>query len=789
MRRTRARLLASAVVILTAGVASAAFDVVVENPTAGYGRTVLAAGGDAGIDDDSGSDAPTEGGMDAPTEGGMDAPTEGGMDAMPDTGSDAGLTSIYIVESSVAISGPPGTPATATATVDSMNGGSLGSASISSSDSSMKLSYCGLTTCGWSPAEAVPYPLTVECVPGTGQTTGTLTVFDGTSGIPYSTSVTCTGTGSGPVLDVNPTSLGFGTLPVGQTASQMVYVQNTGFGLLDNVVIDLGATPNASSWEVSACTPSAPCSFGAGAGTFVTITFQPTSHGQKNIVATVTSNGGSDSIALAGTGAGGVMSVVTPPAPMFVLDIGTIPRNQPFSRDIVLGNTGNAPYSAMTTTPAAPYTIAPGPHQVQAMSTQNIAVTCMSATPTPTDNPQMITLSSADAYQGSPASVLVKCKVADTQLQIMPTMFDFGERRIHTPEPSIDITLTNPATSGAASQITSFALRNNTPGLTLTSPALPFSIAPGSSAQATLTLSTAADTLLDGELIDITVDGTPLQFPVTGKVVTPHSRVVPVNMLDLGTACVGAEVSGNVMLINDGTATLAVEPPVMDQSFVASAPGAPGSLPAGMSLTAAVTPQMNAMGSVAGTLTWRDDVPSEHEIGVVLDYVATGTALSPRGLDFGVVPVDIPGGAQYIKLQNCDLTPTRIKLESLKTKQGTLGAWIVEPRVGYSKELAGKEQQAVSVTFEPPARGRYEADLTVQTASGKQIVHLVGDATGRDWDNTSFYACACTGPGAPSRGWPIIAAIAIVIFRRRPPRHRRAASGASSGRRGSSSAR
>jgi hypothetical protein len=221
------------------------------------------------------------------------------------------------------------------------------------------------------------------------------------------------------------------------------------------------------------------------------------------------------------------------------------------------------------------------------------------------------------------------------------------------------------------------------------------------------------------------------------------------------------------MLINDGTATLAVEPPVMDQSFIASAPGTPAMLAAGTSLTASVTPSVSAMGAVSGTLTWRDDVPSEHGIGVVLDYVVSGTALSPRGLDFGQVPVDTPTGAQSIKLQNCDLAPTRIKIESLKTKEGTLGAWIIEPRVGFTKELAAKEQQAITVSFVPPARGRYEADLTVQTAGGKQIVHLLGDATGRDWDNTSFYACACNGPGAPSRGWPIVVAIVIVIGRRR----------------------
>jgi hypothetical protein len=316
-------------------------------------------------------------------------------------------------------------------------------------------------------------------------------------------------------------------------------------------------------------------------------------------------------------------------------------------------------------------------------------------------------------------------------------------------------------------QITAFGLLKNSPGLTLTKPALPFSIAPGSTQNARLQLSTAADTNLEGEQLQITVDGADLQFAVAGKVVTPHSRVVPPNMLDLGTACVGTEVSGNVMLINDGTATLMVDPPVMDQAFVASAPGAPGMLAPNTSLTATVTPMPNATGTVSGTLTWRDDVPSAHGIGVVLEYVASGTALSPRGLDFGVVPVETPGGPQHIKLQNCDLAPTSIKIESLKTKSGTLGAWTIQPNIGFTKMLAAKEQQAVTVSFAPPARGHYEADLTVQTAAGRQIVHLVGDASGRDWDNTSFYACACNGPGAPAKGWPIVLAIGFAIFRRR----------------------
>lgn len=351
-------------------------------------------------------------------------------------------------------------------------------------------------------------------------------------------------------------------------------------------------------------------------------------------------------------------------------------------------------------------------------------------------------------------------------VDVTPASIDFGEVRVGTPEPSVTITLTSRSTSSASAQVTAFDLREHRPGLVLDAPATPFTIAPAAVATAILTLETDADTVLDGESVDLVIDGMAVHLPVSGRVVTPSSRVVP-EELDLGTACVGTQVSGNIMLINDGTATLAVDPPQMDQSFIASSPGTPRALPPMMSLTAAVSPAMNAEGPLAGTMTWHDDVPSDYAIPVVLEYVASGTALSPRGLDFGSVEVDDPAPSRSLKLQNCDLDPASIKIESLKTKQGTLGAWEIEPRVGYTKQLAWHEEQAVTVTFEPPARGRYEAELTVRTIGGRQIVHLVGDATGRDFERTSFYACACNAPGPPVRGWPIVVAIAVVIGRRR----------------------
>jgi hypothetical protein len=89
------------------------------------------------------------------------------------------------------------------------------------------------------------------------------------------------------------------------------------------------------------------------------------------------------------------------------------------------------------------------------------------------------------------------------------------------------------------------------------------------------------------------------------------------------------------------------------------------------------------------------------------------------------------------------------------------------------------ETTTFSVAFEPTIAGIFHSQLVI-TSHDLPGMNLTGDLNGigtsgsggdddggGGLDHTSFYACSCNGPGAPSRGWPIVAAIAIVVFRRR----------------------
>ena len=661
----------------------------------------------------------------------------------------------------ISIVGPPGSTAFASTMIFG-SGATLGSATIASLDGTMLLSDCGAQQCTYA-AQPLPYSLQVQCIPtASASTTGTLTVH-ATGGASDQTGITCV---SGPLLSAG--SIGsFGGVLVGAHADMPIDLTNIGGQPITNLVIAFGI--NGSHWTSLDCTPASPCSIAAQQTITAMIRFQPTTIGDKSTMMQLTSNAPTVSVPVSGTGLGGVMAA----SPM-VLDIGQIPRGAPYSRTVTLaqgvdtfGVPGNWPYTATASGLAAPYTVSPVSVQVDPLQTKDVTVTCESATPTATNNEQTLSLASSDAYQGSPQLVTVRCKIADTVVQVMPNQFDFGEVRIDTdPDPrTIAVTITNPAGATAAAHVASLQLRKAIAGLALVPAMTDVTLAPGASTSATLQLSTGADTTLADEYIDIAVDATMLSFPVTGKVVTPHARVAP-RSLELGTACTGTAVSGTVKLINDGTATLAVESPHMDGSFIASSPNTPAMLAPKLTLGATVAPAVSGTGPISGTLSWYEDTPYTHLVPVTLEFVSTGTALSPKGLDFGILDAGLASEPQHITLQNCDPTPTQIKVSALRAKQGALAAWTIDPRLGYQKDLRAGEVQTVDVTFSPGGRGVYEAELEVTTAAGPQTIQLVGEATGRDYDNTSLYACSCAG-GSPAGGLPVLAAFAFVSRRRR----------------------
>jgi hypothetical protein len=605
-----------------------------------------------------------------------------------------------------------------------------------------------------------------------------LTVMDN-AGNMATAGVMCTGTGSGSgsgsaMLAAGPSPVMVGSVLVGMSGSGSFSIGNSGnpSRSINNIVLSLAGTDPTEFSVMGLCPSSAPCSIGpSGTPLTIPVTFSPGSHGPKDATVFITSDAGNATVTLDGTGLGAVMSAPSPAT----VDFHTIPKNQTFTQSVTIGNGGNIGMPVTFGTPSSPYTITPptGGTTVPGPGSADWTVSCGSnAASASNDQTVAITSTNPPTYAGAPQSVMLKCAIADTLIQISPTTFDFGENRVGAQVAPITVTVTNPANAPGPANLTKLALDVAKTGLSLTPATTSQMLNPGDTATAVLALDTGADTDLTGELLDITVDGNAFQFNVTGSVVTPHSRIAP-SSLQLGTACVGTQVSGTVMLINDGTASLHVFKPTTDSGFTAEAQS-PMSYPTGGAIvapgttaTTKVAPSASASGMLSSALHWSDDVPNDYTVPVTLDYVANGTAVSPAALDFGSVEVGQQSSSQEITAQNCEQMAKPFKVRALRGKAGSgpIGAWKLSPKVGYSTTLAANQKLVVTAYFDPPGRGHYEADLELDTDIGVQTIHLTADATGRDFDHTDVYACSSCNGGGVTGGWPIV--LAFILVRRR----------------------
>jgi MYXO-CTERM domain-containing protein len=168
-------------------------------------------------------------------------------------------------------------------------------------------------------------------------------------------------------------------------------------------------------------------------------------------------------------------------------------------------------------------------------------------------------------------------------------------------------------------------------------------------------------------------------------------------------------------------------------------------------------------GALHGTLTWDDDVASHYVVPVDLEYISTGTAISPASIDFGQIAVNFSSATQRIVLQNCDDTP--VMLDRVVVTEGDRNAWDLQPPI-MAQLVPPHATITLAVAFQPHRGGHFASHVDIDVGGATQHVFLNGDAIG-GLDASDFYACSCSGRDAPSRGWPIVVAALVVVRRRR----------------------
>jgi hypothetical protein len=691
------------------------------------------------------------------------------------TGSGSGSAMINIISPMVDITAPQGVT-----TMQPVSIGINGAANWRmtnldiNGDTNNVFAFVGVPGCSGdncvftTPDRALPTDIDVSCTPDGTTRTATLVAQGegGANDFDMAVLRCITGSGGGPSLQALPNPIIAGSYPVGMSSPpQLLTLTNSGSGTLTAQIVP----PSSGEWAVNNCVSSACTLTGFGSATTVNVTFTPATHGDRSANLVIDNNGTQNpvNVALVGSGSGATLSVIAPPSPSYTIDFGIIPKGSSPQRPLTMVATGNTPVTVNVTPPAAPFSILQPQFALNPGTPGGTSVTCSSPTP---GGPFTQTISfTSNAYQMDTMSITALCEIADTDLEVAPTPFDFGEVRVGAPAAELAFTLRNPS-STASLVIHSMRLSSSSAGLTLDAPInTDTTLGPGEVRNAKLVLEPETEVDLAGRSLLISVDNAMLSFPITGKVVRAHVRVVP-EELDLGTACVDSQVVGQVLMINDGTATLTMQRPTMSNAFAAlyqDPMDYPAPLLANKTAMIGVTPSASTSGLLEGSLSWEVDAPgSPFQIPIRLEYIADGAAVSPGRLPFGVIPVETRSERKTIRLENCGTAPVTLELGGVTGRTGGTKVWDVQPDRG-TIVLPPDGVQLIGVEFAPLRRGSYAATIELEIDGIARPIEIFGDASGPILEPTSFYACSCAGSSALSRGWPVLLALLVISRRRR----------------------
>ena len=593
--------------------------------------------------------------------------------------------------------------------------------------------------------------------------------------------LTCTGVAATtPVLGAEPPMVVVAapTEVVSTIVHSTLYLSNLGTGTLQitdirPVDVDPGAGFDWTFTLGGTCT-SLTCNLAAGQRVAVDLAFDPSQIAGRHASLLVSFNDNiarTRSIPLDGVGQGATLQLAGTPT---TLDLGSTPIGKPTTATLHFSNTGNRDTSAaLAVAPTGPYVLAPA----SMLTVTSTAIADVAATCTPTGTgaaTAQITATDADTITATSITISTTCTGTSTALYASPTSINLGEVRLDGGPIMQTVTLLSNAGALTITVPPHLDIANSNITLgglsTTTTPAM-----------FDLTVTPEAEGDLATHIVVEDGLGDTLSIPISGRIVSA-AYTVPAT-LDVGTFCINQPTaSSNLSLTSAGTATIVVgRPAVANTSGFELGYTVPTVYPAQLlpskSATISVTPERQAVATaLSGDVVWTTDTGmGSATTHVTAQFVDSGGAISPRGLDFGRVKVHLfEDDGQRVILQNCN--PGVLELDPPTIKPPF---FIDSP--SFPTSLESNETTTFSVGFHPTRLGVFDDTLTIsspQLPGMPLIVELKGVSitdTPPDLDagqgsaqpgSRTFYACTCNGT-APGGGAPILIALLVIVRRRR----------------------
>jgi hypothetical protein len=560
--------------------------------------------------------------------------------------------------------------------------------------------------CGSSLAPGASCTINVTFAPKvTGSCTGSITVTDNAS--PATQTISLSGTGTGALANLAPSSLTFSSQPVGTSSS----VQNLTLSGTSNATLTISSiTISGDFSQTNTCGTS----LAANASCTISVTFTPTATGSRTGSVSVTDNANptTQSASLSGSGTASAASLSPTSLTFSSQALGTSSSAQ----NVTLSNPGSAALTISSITVSGDFsqTNTCG-SSLAANSSCTINVTFMptatgsrTGAVTVTDNANPTTQSASLSGTGTASAA-----------SLSPTSLTFSSQALGTSSSAQNVTLSNPGS--AALTISSITVsgdfsQTNTCGT---------SLAANASCTISVTFTPTATGSRTGS-VTVTDNANPTtqSASLSGTGTAPAAGLSPTSLTFSSQALGTSSSAQNVTLSNPGSAALTISSITVSGDF--SQTNICGtSLAANASCTISVTFTPAATGTRTGSVTVTDNAnPSTQTVSLSGTGTAPAASLSPSSLTFSSEALGTSSSSQNLTLSNTGSANLNIASIAIS------GDFSLTTSCGSS--VAAGASCSIAVTFKPTGTGLRTGTLTItdNASPSTQAASLAGTGAG-----------------------------------------------------------
>ena len=537
-------------------------------------------------------------------------------------------------------------------------------------------------------------------------------------------------------LAVDPSSVDFGTVPVGTAQAKTVTLLNSGLSavtLTGVQIADPAFTVEAAQTQVT---------IPAGGKITAKVTFTPTEAKSYSSQIVVTSGSQQSSVSLSGTGQKKSAPPTVPGHPELqvsatALQFGSVPIGGDAQQSVTLTSSGTDPLqiNALTANggafsaqaPSLPVTLQPGQAltvpvkfgpKTSGKATGQFVIASNAAT-----TPSVTVSLTGDGAAPTPPPA------AETPaLTLSSTSVNFGSVAVGS-QGSKSVTLTSSGTAAVVLQ----SIDVSGTGFSAGQLHLPLTLAPGQQVSLPLTFAPSSGGAQQGKVtLTDNASGSPDTIALAGTGTTSASLSAPAST-EFGDVTVGSSVFKTITLVSNGTAPVMIQSvTVAGGAFHGSAQALPQVLQPNQQMSLKVKFNPSAEGDATGTVTVSSNAtgsPSKvvHIHGKGVAAGAPSLSASASSLSFGQVTVG-SDSTKTVTVSSTGTAPATITAGAI-SGAGFSATYAGVPIANLSAPIALQPGQEVTFTvaFDPTKAGAATGQLSLTTDTGSPVnVALTG---------------------------------------------------------------